>query len=107
MFSDLYREQFWTYHRAISEYVSISCRELSALGLDGYAAELADILDCIEANNYRLAVVKLTDFRKEPNMRRIFGESENTRVSAMPMQLALARLIDLRDFVDTFGLPQY
>ena len=104
--SDRYREQFWTYHRVISEYVGICRDELFALGLDGYAGELADILSCIDANDYRLSVVKLTDFLNEPNMRRVFGESENTQVSATPMQLALARLIDLREFVDTFGLPQ-
>ena len=103
---DRYREQFRGYHRVISEYVGICRGELLALGLDGYAGELADVLDCIDANDYRLAVVKLMDFLNEPNMRRVFGESENTRFSATPMQLALARLIDLREFVDTFGLPQ-
>lgn len=103
---DRYCEQFWTYHRVISEYVGICRGELVALGLDGYAGELTEVLGCIDANGYRLAVVKLTDFLNEPNMRRVFGESENTRVSATPMQLALARPIDLREFVDTFGLPQ-
>ena len=103
---DRYREQFWNYHRVISEYVRICRGELFALGLDGYAEELADVLDYIDANDYRLAAVKLMDFLNEPNMRRVFGESENTQVSATPMQLALARLIDLREFVDTFGLPQ-
>ena len=104
--AERYREQFWTYHRVISEYIGICRSELFAMGLDGYAEELADIVVCIDADDYRLAVVKLTDFLNEPNMRRVFGESENTRASATPMQLALARLIDLREFVDTFGLPQ-
>ena len=107
MLPDRYREQFWTYHRAISEYTGICRRQLFALGLDSYAEELAEILDCIDANDYQLAVEKLTDFLNEPNMRRVFGGSKDERVSATPMQLALARLIDLREFVDTFGLPQF
>ena len=40
---DRYREQFWTYHRVISEYIGICRGELFALGLDGYAEELGDI----------------------------------------------------------------
>ncbi len=107
MLPDRYREQFWTYHAVISEYIRICSGELFVLGLESYAEELADILGYIDANDYRLAVVKLADFLNESNMRRVFGESENARVSATPMQLVLARLIGLEEFVDTFGLPQF
>jgi hypothetical protein len=107
MLPDQYREQSWTYNRVISEYIRICGGELFDLELESYAEELADILSYIDADDYRLAVVKLANFLNGSNIRRDFGELENARVSATQIQLALARLIDLEEFVDTFGLPRF